>query len=61
MALHNIVVTQVFRVERQVAIAVEAPTAEEAADMVDSGEVDKPEWSAWRDDWVLQSEEVIPA
>lgn len=62
MAVHTILVTRVFRVERTVEVKVEAPTAEEAADMVDNGAVDLPDWGEWNEvEYSLESEEATPA
>jgi hypothetical protein len=58
MSKFRVKIVQVFRVEREAIIEVEAATYDEALAKVDDGEVDKPEWSAWKDDWQLQNEDV---
>lgn len=57
-------VTQVFRVEKDVTLPVEAETAEQAVELIDSREIDVPSadddlGSNWSNGiWVLQNETV---
>jgi hypothetical protein len=61
MPTFKIKITQTFRVEREVAIDVVAATEEEACELVDTGEVAKPDWDAWKDHWTLENETAEPA
>lgn len=56
-------VTQVFRVEREIVIEVDAEDELAAVDHVQSGETDIPgiDDPRWRAGWELQNEEAEPA
>jgi hypothetical protein len=62
MAKHLVTVYQSFKVTREVTFEVEADSLDEAIELVDTGEIDKPDFddSAWKTDWNLQSETVEP-
>ncbi|AOH85575.1 hypothetical protein AWL63_18180 [Sphingomonas panacis] len=61
MASFKIKVVQIFRVEREVIMDVMAASEETACELMDTGEVDKPDPRAWKDHWTLESEMVEPA
>ena len=56
-------VTQVFRVEREILIDVDAGDRLAAVEQILSGETDIPEFDdpRWRTGWELQSEDAEPA
>lgn len=56
-------VTQVFRVEREILIEMDAEDELAAVEQVQSGETDIPEFDdpRWRTGWELQNEDVEPA
>lgn len=61
MQSFKVKVVQIFRVEREVTMDVMAVSSEVACELVDTGDVDKPDRSAWNDHWTLESEAVEPA
>lgn len=60
MSSFKIRVIQVFRVETEIVMEVEAESQEHAVERVDLGEVDKPDHFQWKQDWNLLNEEVRP-
>ncbi|AMK23247.1 hypothetical protein GG804_02000 [Sphingomonas histidinilytica] len=61
MATFKVRIVQIFRVEREVVMDVIAASEDEACELVDTGEADKPEWDAWKDHWTLEGETAQPA
>lgn len=60
---HRIRVIQVYRLEREAVIEVEATSAFEAAELVGLGEVDLPPYRdpVWKESRSLENEETHPA
>ena len=56
-------ITQVYRVEREIVVDVEADDLESAIESVASGAVDTPDFKdpRWKDGWDLRNEDVAPA
>ena len=61
MQSFKVKVVQIFRVEREIIIDVMAVSSEAACELVDTGDVDKPDPSVWSDHWALEGEAVEPA
>jgi len=57
---HKVRVIQVYQVEREITVEVEAPTLEEAIDIQMMSDAPSEELD-WRYEWRLQNEEVEPA
>ncbi len=55
--------TQVFRVERNIVMEVDAPDAPDAVERFYDGEIDTPNFNdpRWRTRWDLENEDVEPA
>ena len=56
---HKIRVIQVYRVEREAVIEIEASSAHEAVELADIGEVDLPSYDdrVWKESRTLENEE----
>lgn len=61
MSTHPVRIVQVFRVEREIVIDVEAASKDDAVEY--QMEEDAPPSSdpRWKSEWTLQSEDVLPA
>lgn len=65
--IHEVRITQVFRVEKDIILEVEAPTMAHALELANNHDIEIPSadddldqrWS--KGDWTLEQEEVEPA
>lgn len=58
MTSQNIRVVQVFRVEREIVLAVEAPDEQAAVEIQSESDAPAFDDPRWRSTWTLQNEEV---
>jgi hypothetical protein len=58
----SIIVIQVFRLQREARFEVDAPSMEEALDLIDTGEIDLPPYDdpLWTESRSLENEQTIP-
>lgn len=61
MTVHSLRIVQVFRVERTIILAVEAPDEQAAIDRQIEGDAPAFDDSGWRAIWTLENELVEPA
>lgn len=61
MTAHDIRIVQVFRVEREIVMAVEAVDCQAAIDQQSEGDAPDFHDQRWKETWALESEDVAAA
>ena len=61
MRSHRVRVTQIFRVEREIVVCVEAQEVSAAIDLQTESEAPAFDDARWRSSWTLENEEVVAA
>lgn len=58
MTPHQVRIVQVFRVEREIIVAVDAPDIQTTIDIQEEREVSGFDDPGWRSSWTLENEEI---